>query len=120
MSNLRSGRHFGFLSPALAAAIGLLLTASRSALAEEVLVFRDVRIFDGTKVIPSATVVVRDGRTATVIVRDDRVARPEPEVTVPADAKIVEGKGKTLIPGLIDCHTHTFAPNSSSRRSSSA
>ena len=120
MSNLRSGRHFGFLSPALAAAIGLLLAASRSALAEEVLVFRDVRIFDGTKVIPSATVVVRDGRTATVIVRDDRVARPEPEVTVPADAKIVEGKGKTLIPGLIDCHTHTFAPNSSSRRSSSA
>ena len=54
--------------------------------------------------------------TATVIVRN-RVARPEPEVTVPADAKIVEGKGKTLIPGLIDCHTHTFAPISSSRRS---
>jgi imidazolonepropionase-like amidohydrolase len=96
--NVRTGRLFGFLDTALAVAIGLLPAATGPARAEDVVVFRDVRAFDGTKVTPSTTVVVRDGR----------IVRFEPAAALPEAAKIVDGKGKTLLPGLIDCHTHAF------------
>lgn len=57
-----------------------------------------VRVFDGEKVTANATVVVRDGRVAAM----------GPRTKVPADLPVVDGAGKTLLPGLIDAHTHTF------------
>jgi imidazolonepropionase-like amidohydrolase len=60
------------------------------------LVFRDVRVFDGERVHPRATVVVRDGE----IVRVGSAGR------VPRGAEIVDGRGHTLLPGLIDAHAH--------------
>jgi imidazolonepropionase-like amidohydrolase len=58
----------------------------------------NVRLFDGTKVIPHATVVI-DGT---------RIVSAGANVAVPKDAKVVDGNGKTLLPGLIDSHTHVF------------
>lgn len=58
----------------------------------------NVRVFDGEKVISKAVVVVQDGRIVAV----------GPNVRVPAGAAVTDGVGKTLIPGLIDAHTHTF------------
>jgi imidazolonepropionase-like amidohydrolase len=58
----------------------------------------NVRLFDGTKVIPHATVVI-DGT---------RIAAAGADVAVPKDAKVIDGSGKTLLPGLIDSHTHVF------------
>src|SRR5207253_3118197 len=40
----------------------------------------------------------------TVVVRDGRIA--EIGKAVPADAQIVDGRGKFLIPGLWDMHVH--------------
>ena len=60
-----------------------------------------VRVFDGLAVIPSATVVIQCGAISRII-----EAGSSPEV--PADATIIEGQGKTLLPGLIDAHVHTF------------
>ncbi len=57
---------------------------------------RDVRVFDGERVIPRATVVVRGATIAAV----------GPDAPMPAGAEIVDGTGKTLLPGLIDAHTH--------------
>lgn len=57
-----------------------------------------VRIFDGNRVIQSGTVVVRGGTIVAV----------GPRVKVPAGAEIVDGRGATLLPGLIDAHTHTW------------
>lgn len=44
----------------------------------------------------------------TVIVRDARVAQigPVAAVEVPADAKVVYGRGRWLVPGLVDMHVH--------------
>ncbi len=64
------------------------------------MVIRDVRVFDGERVIPRATVVVRDGSIVSV----GRSAG------VPRGARVVDGRGQTLLPGLIDAHVHTFAP----------
>jgi len=58
----------------------------------------NVRLFDGTKVIPNATVVI-DGA---------RIVAAGAQVAVPAGAKVIDGSGKTLLPGLIDSHTHVF------------
>jgi imidazolonepropionase-like amidohydrolase len=45
----------------------------------------------------------------TVIVRGNRIASVEParSARIPADARVVEGRGKFLIPGLWDMHVHT-------------
>jgi imidazolonepropionase-like amidohydrolase len=58
----------------------------------------NVRLFDGTKVIPHATVLI-DGA---------RIVAAGANVAVPKDAKVIDGNGKTLLPGLIDSHTHVF------------
>ena len=62
-------------------------------------VFRDVRVFDGEAVIPVATVVIEGGLIT-------QVAAAGEAVQTPAGAQIIDGSGKTLLPGLIDAHTH--------------
>lgn len=46
----------------------------------------------------------------TIVIRGDRIVAmgPVAEVTVPGDARVVEGRGGTVVPGLIDTHVHTF------------
>ena len=62
------------------------------------ILFRDARVFDGTRVIERASVLVRDGRIAAV----------GASIAPPADGEIVDAAGKTLLPGFIDAHTHVF------------
>jgi imidazolonepropionase-like amidohydrolase len=78
------------------AAIGLAISTPLSG--EEVLAFKGARVFDGAAVIPDATVVVRDGVISAVVSGTD----------VPAGATVIDGRQKTLLPGLIDAHTHTY------------
>lgn len=44
----------------------------------------------------------------TVLVEGERITRvgPRAEVAVPDGARIVDGQGRTLLPGLIDAHVH--------------
>ena len=63
-----------------------------------VIVFRDIRVFDGETVLSSATVIIQ-GRT----IRAVAATVPPPE-----GATIIEGKGMTLLPGLIDAHVHNI------------
>ena len=70
------------------------------------MLFRDIRLIDG--VAPE----VRSGMD--VLIASDRIAAVEPHDPgrpPPADTAIIEGAGRTLLPGLIDCHAHyTFDP----------
>lgn len=61
---------------------------------------RNVNIIPMTlenKVIENATVVVQDNKIVSI------------NETIPDSAEIIEGRGKWLIPGLIDMHVHGFA-----------
>jgi imidazolonepropionase-like amidohydrolase len=55
-----------------------------------------VRVFDGSAVLPSATVVVLDGRIDAV----------GPNVIPPPGIPVIDGTGATLMPGIIDAHAH--------------
>jgi imidazolonepropionase-like amidohydrolase len=63
-------------------------------------------------------VAVVDGRTPeprperTVVVRGTRIVDEGPSATtpVPAGARVIDGRGKYLIPGLWDMHVHTDVP----------
>ena len=59
-------------------------------------VIRDVRVFDGERMIPKASVHVRDGKIVSV------------GDTAPGGIESIPGDGRTLLPGLIDAHTHAF------------
>jgi imidazolonepropionase-like amidohydrolase len=63
---------------------------------EKPLVFRNVDVFDGSRVIRRTTVLVRDGMVRS-IGRD---------IPIPSFAEVIDGQGKTLLPGLIDAHVH--------------
>ena len=91
------------MSPAkiLAAAMGAAWLSAAPALAADAapdFAIVGARVFDGDKVLPKATVVVRGGLVTAVGSR----------VKPPAGMTVVDGAGRTLLPGLIDAHTHTF------------
>lgn len=59
-------------------------------------------------------VSMRDARIdqdQTVIVRGDRIESvgPADSTLIPADARVIEGRGRWLFPGLIDAHVHIRA-----------
>ena len=63
------------------------------------LAIRSVRVIDGTgRMIERVTVVVRGTTIAAV--------GSERDLSLPRGATKIDGRGLTLLPGLIDCHVH--------------
>ena len=60
--------------------------------------FRNVRIFDGVAATPRSKVVIQDGKIQAV----------GSGATIPGGAEVIESEGLTLLPGLIDSHTHSY------------
>lgn len=68
---------------------------------EPSLAIHHVRIFDGERVIPEGTVVVRGGKIVAV----------GADVSPPPGAELLDGQGQTLLPGLLDSHFHADGPD---------
>ncbi len=59
----------------------------------------NTRLIDGNgQAIERATVIVREGKI--------HAAGPSRAVSIPRGATRIDGRGLTLLPGLIDCHVH--------------
>jgi len=82
----------------LAAALAFSGATAAHAQAAPATLFRNVRVFDGERMLGERDVLVRDGR----------IARVATAIAPPAGVAVVDGRGKTLLPGLIDAHTHTW------------
>lgn len=76
----------------------ILLTPGRAD--ERATLLKPARVFDGTAATPHAGWVV--------LVRGEKIvaAGPADDVTVPKGAVVIELPGTTLLPGLIDAHSH--------------
>jgi imidazolonepropionase-like amidohydrolase len=60
-------------------------------------VVKDVRVFDGERVVEQRSVLVENGRISRV---------GGPDVQIPRGTEVIDGRGRTLLPGLIDSHVH--------------
>jgi imidazolonepropionase-like amidohydrolase/Tol biopolymer transport system component len=54
----------------------------------------------GNEIIPNGDIVVRESRIVAV--------GPRGKVSIPKDAKVIDVKGKTILPGYVDLHDHVF------------
>lgn len=67
---------------------------------------------EGTLAFKGATIITMNGdrviENGTLIVVGNRIADlgPADEVVIPAGALVVDGAGKTLMPGIVDVHAH--------------
>jgi imidazolonepropionase-like amidohydrolase len=88
----------------LAVALAYLLAVApgaRTATAQTAIAITDVSVIDGrdSTVRTSQTVIVRGSRIASV--------GPAASARIPAGARVVNGRGKFLVPGFWDMHVHT-------------
>ena len=93
----------GLAAPALAAPPALSdAVKPYVAIDAPVVAITHVRVVDGTggKAQDDQTVVLRDGRIASMLTGGK----------APEGANVVDGHGKTLIPGLVGMHDHMFYP----------
>jgi imidazolonepropionase-like amidohydrolase len=57
---------------------------------------RGARVFDGQRLHPASNVLLAGCTIAGI----------GAALTAPAGAEVIDGRGRTLLPGLIDCHVH--------------
>jgi len=81
--------------------IAMASVLSAPARAQQPIVLEHVSVIDGSDSIPRAD--------QTIIIRGSRIvaAGPSRSTTIPAGARIVDGRGQFVIPGLWDMHVHT-------------
>jgi imidazolonepropionase-like amidohydrolase len=94
--NIAASIRLSILSLLALACTGFAQTAREPADQGGAFVFKDIQVFDGERVLARATVIIQ-GRTIQAVAA---------EIPPPAGATIIEGKGLTLLPGLIDAHAH--------------
>ncbi len=75
----------------------VLLQTGVWAAAPKATVIKNVEVFDATGAAPWR---------GTVVIRDGRIVDAGPKAKVPRGAKVIDGKGRALLPGLYDVHTH--------------
>jgi len=78
----------------------LLCTATAVQPAPAATAITNVRLFDGVRVIPKANVVFDRGV----------ITAAGPNAAIPDGAEVIDGSGKTLMPGFIDAHGHSWGP----------
>lgn len=88
-----------FLALALSAALaGAVQPAHADAPAPARLAIRAARLIDGTGAAPLANGVV--------LIEGERIVAVGADLAIPDGVRVIDLGGATLLPGLIDCHTH--------------
>jgi imidazolonepropionase-like amidohydrolase len=69
-----------------------------------------IAIVGATVILPELTMPRAVARDSTVIIDGNRIVRVGPAKSTPAPrgARLIDGKGKWVVPGLIDAHVHFF------------
>ncbi len=80
------------------AALALLAGMPTALAAPKVTVVHAGRLIDGASTTPREKV--------SIVIEDDRIKSIEPGFVRPAGADVIDLSSATVLPGLIDCHTH--------------
>jgi imidazolonepropionase-like amidohydrolase len=91
-------KRFSTMTAALFLTMLAAMPASLAAQETGVTAIRAGALFDGTS--------ERVQRDVVILVRDGRIAEVGQGVAVPAGAEVIDLSGYTVLPGLIDLHTH--------------
>ncbi len=84
------------LAALLSLSAWLCLSADPRSAPRAAQVIRDVRVFDGERIREHRSVLIVDGA----------IARVGGRTLEAADAEVIDGRGLTLLPGLLDAHVH--------------
>jgi imidazolonepropionase-like amidohydrolase len=95
---MRRGVRTGAAAVAVALAISVAHVASQAPAAKKVVVIKAARLIDGQGGAPMVDPVV--------VIEDERIVRVGAGLAAPAGAEVIDLGKATLLPGLIDCHTH--------------
>ena len=82
----------------LASCVAIASLFSFSALAAEQTLIKNVKVWDGTS--------KKLSKTQDVLIEGELIKSIGNGLKVAADVEVIDGKGKTMIPGLIDMHSH--------------
>jgi imidazolonepropionase-like amidohydrolase len=74
----------------------ILATGALGQMPTKPLLFRDVRVFDGKSVLEHRSVLVENGKIIRIAGANFKSGR----------AEVIDGRGRTLLPGLFDAHVH--------------
>jgi imidazolonepropionase-like amidohydrolase len=85
------------LKKTLAIVLGLWLSCGAGA-AAQVTAIKAGRLVD-----PQSATVLND---QIILIRDKKIEEVGKGLAIPADAKVIDLSQMTVLPGLIDCHTH--------------
>jgi imidazolonepropionase-like amidohydrolase len=83
-------------------ALGHLAKGQRSAI--------DTYAITNARIVPVSGPAIEQG---TVVIRNGLIAAVGPNIKTPADARVIDGNGLTVYPGLIDSYTNLALPEAS-------
>ena len=92
-----------------------ILAGTEGAETTDITVRFEVSLPGTTVALTNARVITMDAErsvleSATILVRGHRIAEVGPNVVVPAEARVFDLAGHTVIPGLVDAHAHAVEP----------
>ena len=77
----------------------LTLISAHIAFCQDTYLIKNVRLFDGNQVLESTDILISNGVVEKIgTIKNDK------------DAVLVDGAGKTIIPGMVNCHVHAWLP----------
>jgi imidazolonepropionase-like amidohydrolase len=85
----------------ISAGVGLLLSILSAGAADQTVVLRAARLFDG-----KSKALVQNG---VVVVQGDKIVDVGSNLPIPQDAQVIDLGDATLSPGFMDAHTHLTA-----------
>jgi len=100
-------RGIAFTSPIRGMFLGLVLTVvclsagAQQNTTPKIIAVRASRMLD----VNNGSIV----RDAVILIQDDKITSVGPSLKIPAGAEVVDLGDATVLPGLIDCHTHLMA-----------
>ena len=90
-----------------------ILTLALSALGSSWAQAQSTHAFTNARIVPISGPVIEKG---TLVVQEGKIVAVGPSVPIPAGAETHDLAGKTIMPGLVDSHSHIASPSGGTYR----